>query len=118
MSFGGSAGMPRTCLSAGGVIISPAGFANGGMLPNRFPDKGEEPEYFDKEFLRLWFRDNCDPYKDKVLPPAPKELVEELSRRYIRMYEQITGRAFVPGEEPIAARIARNLKPYALSPSR
>jgi phosphoribosylaminoimidazole-succinocarboxamide synthase len=80
--------------------------------------KGEEPEYFDKEFLRLWFRDNCDPYKDKVLPPAPKELVEELSRRYIRMYEQITGRAFVPGEEPIAARIARNLKPYALSPSR
>jgi len=53
-----------------------------------------------------------------VLPPAPKELVEELSRRYIRMYEQITGRAFVPGEEPIAARIARNLKPYALSPSR
>ena len=80
--------------------------------------KGEEPEYFDKEFLRLWFRDNCDPYKDKVLPPAPKELVEELSRRYIRMYEQITGNAFVPGEEPIAARIARNLKPYALSPSR
>ena len=80
--------------------------------------KGDEPEYFDKEFLRLWFRDNCDPYKDKVLPPAPKELVEELSRRYIRMYEQITGNAFVPGEEPIAARIARNLKPYALSPSR
>ena len=80
--------------------------------------KDEEPEYFDKEFLRLWFRDNCDPYKDKVLPPAPQELVAELSRRYIRMYEQITGNAFVPGEEPIAARIARNLKPYALSPSR
>jgi len=81
-------------------------------------DKGEEPEYFDKEFLRLWFRDNCDPYKDKVLPPAPKELVEELSRRYIRMYEQITGKSFKPGEQPIGARIARNLKPYALSPSR
>jgi len=80
--------------------------------------KGEEPEYFDKEFLRLWFRDNCDPYKDKVLPPAPTELVQELSRRYIRMYEQITGKAFVPGQEPIAVRIARNLKPYALSPSR
>jgi phosphoribosylaminoimidazole-succinocarboxamide synthase len=80
--------------------------------------KGEEPEYFDKEFLRLWFRDNCDPYKDKVLPPAPKELVEELSRRYIRMYEQITGKAFVPGEQPIAERIGRNLKAYALTPSR
>ena len=81
-------------------------------------DKGEEPEYFDKEFLRLWFRDHCDPYRDATLPPAPRELVEELSRRYIRMYEQITGQAFKPGEQPIAARIARNLKPYALSPPR
>jgi len=81
-------------------------------------DKGEEPEYFDKEFLRLWFRDHCDPYRDATLPPAPRELVEELSRRYIRMYEQITGMPFTPGEEPIAARIARNLKPYAVPPSR
>ena len=81
-------------------------------------DKGEEPEYFDKEFLRLWFKDHCDPYKDAVLPPAPPELIEELSRRYIRMYEQITGKPFKPGEEPIASRIARNLKPYALAPSR
>jgi len=46
-------------------------------------DKGEEPEYFDKEFLRVWFKDNCDPYKDEVLPEAPKELIAELSRRYI-----------------------------------
>jgi phosphoribosylaminoimidazole-succinocarboxamide synthase len=81
-------------------------------------DKGEEPEYFDKEFLRLWFKDHCDPYKDAVLPPAPQQLIEELSRRYIRMYEQITGKPFKPGEEPIASRIARNLKPYALAPSR
>ena len=80
--------------------------------------KGEEPDYFDKEFLRLWFRDHCDPYKDATLPPAPQELVDELSRRYIQMYERITGTAFKPGEEPIAARIARNLKPYALKPSR
>lgn len=26
----------------------------------------EEPESIDKEFLRLWFRDNCDPYNDEV----------------------------------------------------
>ena len=25
---------------------------------------GEEPDYFDKEFLRLWFREHCDPYND------------------------------------------------------
>jgi phosphoribosylaminoimidazole-succinocarboxamide synthase len=74
--------------------------------------KGEEPEYFDKEFLRLWFKEHCDPYKDATLPAAPKELVDELSRRYIKMYEQITGATFRPGEEPIAPRIARNLSAY------
>lgn len=74
---------------------------------------GEEPEYFDKEFLRLWFKEHSDPYKDTVLPEAPPELVEELSRRYIRMYEQITGEDFRPGEEPIIPRIERNLKDYA-----
>lgn len=71
---------------------------------------GEEPQYFDKEFLRLWFRDHCDPYRDATLPAAPPELVDELSRRYIAMYEQITGAKFQRGETPILQRIERNLK--------
>lgn len=57
---------------------------------------GLEPESVDKEFLRLWFRQNCDPYNDAVLPEAPWELVRELSRRYVYLYETITGEAFVP----------------------
>jgi len=76
--------------------------------------KGEEPQYFDKEFMRLWFKENCDPYKDATLPDAPYELVEELSRRYIQMYEQITGDKFAPGETPVLPRIERNLKDYAI----
>lgn len=64
-----------------------------GTYEERF-NKGEEPEYFDKEFLRIWFKDNCDPYNDKVLPPAPVELVAELSRRYVEIYELITGKPF------------------------
>jgi phosphoribosylaminoimidazole-succinocarboxamide synthase len=72
----------------------------------------EEPDYFDKEFLRLWFREHCDPYADKTLPNAPAELVAELSRRYIRMYEQITGSKFEPGAVPIPRRIERNLSGY------
>ena len=76
--------------------------------------KGSEPKSFDKEFLRLWFKNNCDPYKDKVLPNAPIELVEELSKRYIQMYEQITGEKFVPGKQPIQSRIEKNLKHYAI----
>lgn len=75
--------------------------------------KGEEPKSFDKEFLRLWFKENSDPYKDEKLPEAPQELIEELSRRYIQMYEKITGEKFMPGEQPILPRMERNLKDYA-----
>jgi len=72
---------------------------------------GKEPENIDKEFLRLWFRERCDPYKDKVLPEAPVELVAELSKRYVYLYEKITGQQFQvpPLGEPIAERIARNM---------
>jgi phosphoribosylaminoimidazole-succinocarboxamide synthase len=73
---------------------------------------GEEPQYFDKEFLRLWFRDHSDPYADATLPEAPADLVAELSRRYIQMYEQITGTKFAYGETPVLPRIERNLQAY------
>jgi len=74
-------------------------------------NKGEEPEYFDKEFLRLWFKDHCDPYKDKVIPKAPPELVAELSRRYIEIYETITGVRFEHDfSQPIMERIKNNLQ--------
>jgi phosphoribosylaminoimidazole-succinocarboxamide synthase len=72
----------------------------------------EEPEYFDKEFLRLWFIKNSNPYGDSKLPDAPADLVAELSRRYIEMYEQITSGKFRHGETPVLARIERNLKSY------
>jgi phosphoribosylaminoimidazole-succinocarboxamide synthase len=66
-------------------------------LANSYKERieaGKEPENIDKEFLRLWFRDNCDPYKDEVIPDAPKDLVVELSRRYVKLYETITGKDF------------------------
>jgi phosphoribosylaminoimidazole-succinocarboxamide synthase len=75
---------------------------------------GDEPEYFDKEFLRLWFKEHCDPYRDAALPPAPPDLVQELSRRYVTMYEQITGTKFQYGETPFLPRIERNLESLAL----
>ena len=74
---------------------------------------GEEPQNFDKEFLRLWFTKNCDPYKDEVLPDAPADLVEELSYRYIDIYEQLTGKEFkYNADMPIAERIQKNLDAY------
>ena len=73
---------------------------------------GQEPENIDKEFLRLWFKDNCDPYKDAELPEAPEDLVVELSRRYIYLYEKITGRefSFPDSDTPIAERLRANLE--------
>jgi phosphoribosylaminoimidazole-succinocarboxamide synthase len=74
---------------------------------------GKEPENIDKEFLRLWFRDSCDPYKDEVLPEAPRDLVLELARRYITLYEMITWKDFdfdsVAGEDAITEAIASNI---------
>lgn len=54
----------------------------------------QEPENIDKEFLRLWFVDHCDPYHDEVLPKAPDDLVVKLASRYIQLYEMITGNRF------------------------
>ena len=72
---------------------------------------GDEPENIDKEFLRLWFAKNCDPYNDDVLPNAPDELVAELSARYILLYELITGERFVfPDLKNINQRITKNIK--------
>ena len=72
---------------------------------------GKEPDNIDKEFLRLWFKDHCDPYKDAVLPQAPEELIVTLASRYIQLYEMITGKpfSFTQTAGPVEARIMRNI---------
>lgn len=47
----------------------------------------------------------------QVLPEAPWELVAELSRRYITLYEKITGQAFHPAtaEHSPSVRICNNI---------
>ncbi|HLB57237.1 MAG TPA: phosphoribosylaminoimidazolesuccinocarboxamide synthase, partial [Gammaproteobacteria bacterium] len=73
-----------------------------------------EPENIDKEFLRLWFSKNCDPYQDKALPKAPDELIVTLASRYIQLYEMITGNVFHFPDQLIAVqeRIKRNIMGY------
>lgn len=54
-------------------------------------EHGLEPDYVDKEFIRLWLiRNNGE--------LVPSNMVCELSRRYVFLYETITGKAFVPCE--------------------
>ena len=66
----------------------------------------------DKEFLRVWFTENCNPCEVEVLPPAPDDLVIELSRRYICLYEKITGRSFEfpEADQAVETRLESNLK--------
>ena len=76
-------------------------------------EKGERPRSFDKDFVRAWVAERCDPYVDEI-PEIPQALVEETSRVYIKAYEAITGMAFVPddsGESPWA-RVRHNLTSY------
>lgn len=76
-------------------------------------EEGLEPQNFDKEFLRLWFKANSNPYEDKVLPPAPPDMVAELASRYIQIYEQMAGEKFETDlQTPIAERIEKNLSGY------
>ncbi len=76
-------------------------------------EKGERPQSFDKDFVRAWVAERCDPYVDEI-PEIPQALVEETSRVYIKAYEAITGTVFVPddsGESPWA-RVRHNLTSY------
>ncbi|MDE2025363.1 MAG: phosphoribosylaminoimidazolesuccinocarboxamide synthase [Patescibacteria group bacterium] len=71
--------------------------------------KAEEPENFDKEFIRLWYTQRIDPYKDPI-PPMPGDLMIAASRRYIDVYEKLTGKAFNAFDYPIENRILANLQ--------
>lgn len=75
---------------------------------------GQEPDNIDKEFLRLWFTEQCDPYYDKVLPEAPEHLILTLASRYIQLYEKITGQAFryMQKPTPLNQRIKRQVVGY------
>ena len=67
------------------------------------------PENFDKEFLREWFA--AQGYRGDGPPPKmPDDFIAQVAARYIGAYEQLTGRAFVPGKQPAADRIAKSLE--------
>ncbi|CAG0929931.1 partial phosphoribosylaminoimidazole-succinocarboxamide synthase, partial [Planctomycetaceae bacterium] len=71
--------------------------------------KGEEPENFDKEFVRLAYAEQG--YRgDGPIPAMPDDLWIAASQRYITIYEMLTGQTFVPGAYPIEPRLMENLK--------
>ena len=74
---------------------------------------GTRPPSFDKDVIRAWVVDRCDPYKARI-PNIPLEMIEKTSRVYIDAYEAISGRPFVPDTSGATTldRIRANLRPY------
>jgi phosphoribosylaminoimidazole-succinocarboxamide synthase len=71
--------------------------------------KGEEPENYDKEFLRLWYAEKG--YKGDGTPPEmTDDLIVQTAQRYIGVYEKLTGKKFVAYDYPIEERIKNNLQ--------
>jgi phosphoribosylaminoimidazole-succinocarboxamide synthase len=70
---------------------------------------GEEPENFDKEFIRLYYAERG--YRGEGEPPAAEPgLWVQACHRYIQIYELLTGQVFVPGEYPVNPRLLVNLR--------
>lgn len=77
--------------------------------------RGEEPESFDKELVRLWYAEHG--YRGDGDPPAmPDDLIVQTSQRYIAVYEMLTGTVFQPAEYPADERIRKVLSLGVQSP--
>lgn len=72
---------------------------------------GEPQRQLSKEFVRQWLMDHGFMGKaGQQVPEMTDEYCDEVSRRYIELYEHITGEKFVRADEKdLAARIERNV---------
>lgn len=76
--------------------------------------KGEQQKQLSKEFVRQWLIQKGFQGKEgQVVPEMPDEFVEEVSERYIELYENITGEKFVKADtSSIEDRILRNINEF------
>ena len=62
-------------------------------------EKGEKQKQLSKEFVRQWLIDNGFQGKEgQQMPEMPEEFIEQVSERYIELYEKITGEKFQRAE--------------------
>lgn len=74
-------------------------------------EKGEPQRQLSKEFVRQWLIERGFMGKaGQQVPEMTDEFVESVSKRYIELYEHITGKTFVPAPEAdLTDRIAVNV---------
>ena len=75
-------------------------------------DKGEPQKQLSKEFVREWLMENDFQGKEgQQIPEMTDEKVNEISERYIELYESIIGEKFVKEEsDNVLQRIENNIK--------
>ncbi|MDP2388510.1 MAG: phosphoribosylaminoimidazolesuccinocarboxamide synthase [Bacteroidota bacterium] len=73
--------------------------------------KGEEQKQLSKEFVRRWLIENGFQGKDgQQVPEMSEQWINEISHRYIELYEKVTGEKFVKHPlENISERIENNV---------
>ena len=75
---------------------------------------GEEPENFDKEFVRIAYAEKG--YRGEgEIPHMPADLWVAASQRYITIYEMLTGETFEAGEYPVEPRLKNSLRVASIS---
>jgi len=74
-------------------------------------DNNEPQRQLSKEFVRQWLISNgFQGLEGQILPEMSDEYIESVSKRYIELYENITGEAFVKAElSNIQERIEKNV---------
>ncbi len=77
-------------------------------------DKGETQKQLSKEFVRQWLIENDFQGKDgQQIPEMSDDKVLEISNRYIELYEQITGEAFVKAStQNVLNRIEKSINSF------
>jgi phosphoribosylaminoimidazole-succinocarboxamide synthase len=73
--------------------------------------KGEEQKQLSKEFVRRWLIENGFQGKEgQVIPNMSDEWVNQISDRYIELYEKVTGDAFVKNDTTnLLKRVEENI---------
>ncbi len=74
-------------------------------------EKGEPQRQLSKEFVRQWLIEHDFMGKaGQTVPEMTPEFVDSVSKRYIELYEHVTGKKFVPAEEAhLERRIETNV---------
>ena len=77
-------------------------------------DKGESQKQLSKEFVRQWLIENgFQGLEGQQIPEMSDAKISEISNRYIELYEQITGEAFVKATtDNVMNRIEKNVNSF------